>query len=58
MFVIQHLVVGVCLKIMQMAPGWPDWCKTDSDNEKYTTNYMLREGIHMERENLEKIPGM
>eukprot|EP00057_Strongylocentrotus_purpuratus_P035473 XP_799265.2 PREDICTED: uncharacterized protein LOC594742 [Strongylocentrotus purpuratus] len=46
------------LKIKQEASGWPDWCRTEEDREKYIQNYFEKEGITLDRENIKKNKGL
>ena len=46
------------LRIKQMSSGWPEWCKTDEDKERYIVNYKAREGIELDRNLIKKNPGL
>lgn len=39
------------------ASGYPDWVKTDSDKDKYITDYFENEGIILDKNNISKNPG-
>ena len=40
--------IDVFLKIKQESSGYPDWCKTDKDKEKFKSDYQQAEGILLE----------
>ena len=44
------------LKIKQEASGWPAWCQTTEDKERYVNDYENHEGIRLE--NIRKNPGL
>ncbi len=50
--------VGMFLKIKQECSGWPDWCVTDADKQKYIDDYELNQGIRLEWAKIVKNPGM
>ena len=50
--------INTFLKLKQEASGWPSWCGTDSLKEQYIQQYYEKEGIHLERENIRKNPGL
>jgi len=45
------------LKLKQESSGWPSWCTTDADKEKYVSDYLANEGIQLDVENIAKNPG-
>ena len=45
------------LKKKQEASGWPRWCRTDEDKNKYIQDYLTNEGIQLDRESIQKNPG-
>lgn len=40
------------------ASGYPDWVKSESDRDKYIANYLNDEGIQLEKDKIEKNPGL
>ena len=50
--------VNTFLKIKQEASGWPDWCKTEEDRQKYTEDYFEKEGIRLDAKNINCNPGL
>ena len=46
------------LQLKQEASGWPEWCKTDADRERYIRDYFANEGISLDPENIRKNPGL
>ncbi|MCG8079176.1 MAG: hypothetical protein JAY75_23495, partial [Candidatus Thiodiazotropha taylori] len=40
--------IDTFLKIKQEASGYPDWCKTEADKEKFKQDYFEAEGIRLE----------
>ena len=48
--------IDVFLKLKQEASGYPDWCKTEEDMEKFKRDYLEVEGILLEL--VEKYPGL
>ena len=49
--------VDMFLKKKQEASGWPKWCKTEQDKGKYIKDYLVNEGIQLDRDSIEKNPG-
>lgn len=45
------------LKLKQEASGWPEWVKSEADKDKYIEDFELREGIHLDRDQIRKNPG-
>ena len=50
--------INCFLKIKQEASGWPSWCETDSDKEKYISDYLDREKIKLDPDKIEANPGL
>ena len=48
--------IDVFLKVKQESSGYPDWCKTELDKEKFKRDYLNAEGISLE--SVEKNPGL
>ena len=48
--------IDVFLKVKQESSGYPDWCKTEQDKEKFKRDYLNVEGISLE--SVEKNPGL
>ena len=46
------------MKIKQESSGIPQWCQTEEDIEKYIREYEYKERIRMNREKLERNPGL
>jgi len=46
------------LKIKQEATGWPDWCKTEEDKQKYINDYKEQQNIILDYDNIKKNPGL
>jgi len=42
----------------QEASGWPKWCKTEMDKNKYINDYYEHEGILLDRNSIRKNPGL
>ncbi|XP_071944489.1 uncharacterized protein [Antedon mediterranea] len=40
------------------ASGWPEWCKTQEDKQKYIDDYSSVEGILLDKENTKHNPGL
>jgi hypothetical protein len=45
------------LKIKQEASGYPGWCKTEQDKQKFVDDYAKAEGISLAPDNIQKNPG-
>ena len=45
--------IDMFLKKKQEASGWPGWCKTDEDKERYLQDYKDKEGIQLDRDDIE-----
>lgn len=50
--------VNTFLKFKQEASGWPEWCTTQSDKDKYVRDYFEKEGIYLDPNNIKKNPGL
>ncbi|KAJ8019010.1 putative DNA polymerase [Holothuria leucospilota] len=50
--------VNTFLKVKQEASGWPDWCVTEVDRQRYLKEYARNEGITLEPSKIEKNPGL
>ncbi|XP_046687493.1 uncharacterized protein LOC124373142 [Homalodisca vitripennis] len=46
------------LKIKQEASGYPSWCVTDEDRERYVQDYFEHEGIRLDPVKIEKNEGL
>lgn len=46
------------LKIKQECSGWPSWCVTDIDKERYINLYKEREGIDLDQNKINKNAGL
>ncbi|XP_054287996.1 uncharacterized protein LOC129003726 [Macrosteles quadrilineatus] len=46
------------LKMKQEASGYPEWCKTEKDKNKYITDYLGHEGIKLEKDKIVKNGGL
>ena len=42
--------IDMFLKKKQEASGWPGWCQTDEDKERYLQEYKNKEGIDLDRD--------
>ncbi len=40
--------IDLWLKIKQEADGYPSWCQTEEDRQKYISDYYTHEGIHLD----------
>ena len=50
--------INTFLKMKQQASGWPSWCKTEEDKQKYIEDYFEKEGIQLEYGKIMKNPGL
>ena len=50
--------VNIFLKFKQEASGWPAWCETAVDKERYVSDYYHSEGVQLEPHNIKKNPGL
>ncbi|KAJ8026991.1 hypothetical protein HOLleu_31989 [Holothuria leucospilota] len=46
------------VRFKQEASGWPDWCVTEVDRQRYLTENAANEGIKLEPSKIEKNPGL
>ena len=50
--------VNTFLKMKQEASGWPEWVGDDQDKrDQYVQEYLAKEGVQLEPENIQKNPG-
>ena len=45
------------MKIKQEASGYPSWCQSESEKEKFIRDYEEAEGIRLDPSNIQKNPG-
>ena len=50
--------INTFLKVKQEASGWPSWCITANDREKYIAEYADKEGIELEAGKIKFNPGL
>ena len=50
--------VDLFLKIKQEASGWPEWVKTEHDEDTYLDQYFEREGIKLDKKNIKFNAGL
>ena len=50
--------VNTFLKVKQEASGWPDWCKSQEDKQQYIFQYLEKEGILLDYNNIKRNPGL
>nr|XP_015840028.1 PREDICTED: uncharacterized protein LOC103315075 isoform X1 [Tribolium castaneum] len=50
--------VNLFLKIKQECSGWPSWCVTEEDKQRYIQTYFEKEGVTLEYEKICKNPGL
>ncbi|KAG8147241.1 putative DNA polymerase protein, partial [Naja naja] len=48
--------INMHLRQKQEASGYPDWCKTEEDKERYVRDYKKNEGVQLRREHIEYNP--
>ena len=46
------------LKVKQEASGWPSWCVTSNDRERYISEYAASEGIELDANKINYNPGL
>ena len=46
------------LKIKQEASGYPGWCKSDSEKQKFIHDYEKAEGVKLDSSSIQKNPGL
>lgn len=49
--------INTFLKLKQESSGWPAWCETEADRQKYVIDYGAHEGIDLNPDNIAKNPG-
>ena len=50
--------VDMWLKIKQQSSGWPSWCLTEEDKQKYIRDYEQHQGILLENDKIVKNEGL
>ncbi|XP_071964130.1 uncharacterized protein [Antedon mediterranea] len=50
--------INTFLKLKQEASGWPEWCKTPEDKQKYISDYRTVEGIDLNHDDIAYNPGL
>lgn len=50
--------INTFLKIKTSASGFPAWCKTDEDKDRFIESFHEKEGILLEKDLIEKNPGL
>ena len=50
--------INTFLRLKQEASGWPEWCQTTQDKEKYVREYLENEGILLDPTRVEKNSGL
>ena len=50
--------VQTYLQMKQEASGWPTWCKTPEDRQRYLSDYEAHEGIRLCEDRIEVNPGL
>lgn len=45
------------LKLKQEASGWPAWCQTDADKDKYILDFEQHEGIKLDKDKIQRNKG-
>ncbi|MCG8048774.1 MAG: DNA polymerase [Candidatus Thiodiazotropha taylori] len=50
--------INTFLKYKQEASGRPDWIVTPEDTQKYVDRYLEKEGVRLDKHNLQKNPGL
>jgi len=50
--------VNTFLKLKQEASGWPEWCQSEEDRQKYITDYHQKEGIWLDADKIKWNPGL
>lgn len=50
--------INMWLAVKQEASGWPAWCKTDADRDKYIQLYYDKEGVHLDPAKITKNEGL
>ena len=52
-----QLYIDKFLKIKQESSGYPSWCESDEDRQRYINDYLENEGILLDPEKITKKPG-
>ena len=50
--------IDTFLKLKQENSGWPDWCLSEEDKQRYIQEYFEREGVQLAYEHVQKNPGL
>lgn len=50
--------INLWLKLKQEASGYPSWCKTEADKERYIADYMEHEGVELDPANIRRNEGL
>ena len=50
--------INTFLKIKQESSGWPSYCQTKEDKDRYIQEYFEKEGIRLDKNNIKKNPGL
>ena len=50
--------IDLWLKLKQEASGYPKWCKSEADCEKYVRDYVEKENIQLDKGNIRKNEGL
>ncbi|CAC5422865.1 unnamed protein product [Mytilus coruscus] len=50
--------INMFLKMKQEASGWPSWCETEEDKQKYIHAYLEKEGIQLEYHKIRENSGL
>ena len=50
--------INLWLKTKQEASGWPSWCQSISDKEKYIELYEKKEGVQLDQNSIERNEGL
>ena len=50
--------INAFLKLKQQASGWPTWCESEEDKQRYICDYFQHEGITLEYNKIEKKTGL
>ena len=46
--------INAFFKLKHQASGWPAWCQTEEDRQKYIQDFARREGILLEYDKIQK----
>ena len=50
--------VKTYLQLKQEASGWPNWCRTPEDRQRYLNDYEQHEGIRLREDHIQVNPGL